>query len=101
MEKINKFTGEYLRTLTDRAKKSKIYQPHQLVGLTLAELLNDQAHKSLYMKLAKERSHDYLIRLAKKIAENTHIQKKGAYFMRLLAEEKEYQSHDRNLDHRP
>lgn len=78
LESINK---EYLPILTDRAKKSKVYKSYQLTGLTLAELLEDDQHKSLYIRLAKKYSNDYLLKLAKNIAEKKSVTNKGAYFM--------------------
>jgi len=75
---------DYLETLKKRAKESKVYSYHQLVGLTLAETLEDDKHKGLYMKLAKLHDSDKLIRLAKDIAERKNIKNKGAYFMKLL-----------------
>ena len=85
LEQINK---EYLPVLTERAKKSKVYKPYQLVGLTLAEILEDEKHKSLYIKLAKKHNEDYLLRLAKNIAEKPNITSKGAYFMKALFSKK-------------
>ena len=84
MEDLKKLPAEYLEKLTERAKKSKIYESHQLTGLLLAETLDDRGHKSLYMRLAKKYDADRLLRLAKKIAENTRIQNKGAYFMKVF-----------------
>lgn len=81
LENINK---EYLPILTDRAKKSKVYKPYQLTGLSLAELLADDKHKSLYIKLAKKYNNDYLLKLAKNIAEKKNITNKGAYFMKVF-----------------
>lgn len=75
---------DYLETLKKRAKESKVYSYHQMVGLTLAELLEDDKHKGLYMKLAKLHDSDKLIRLAKDVAERKNIKNKGAYFMKLL-----------------
>ena len=75
---------DYLETLKKRAKESKVYSYHQLVGLTIAEALEDDKHKALYMKLAKLHDSDKLLRLAKDIAERKNIKNKGAYFMKLL-----------------
>lgn len=79
---------DYKELLKKRAKESKVYAPHQLTGLILAEILEDEQHKSLYIKLAKEYDADKLIKLAKSIAEKKDIKNKGAYFMRLLADYK-------------
>ena len=84
MESLENINKEYLPLLTDRAKKSKVYKPHQLTGLSLAELLEDDRHKSLYIKLAKKHDNDYLLRLAKNIAERGNITNKGAYFMKVF-----------------
>ncbi len=78
------FDKEYFKTIEERAKKSKIYKKYQLTGLMLAELLKDERHKSLYIKLAKERDNEKLIFLAKDIAERKKIKNKGAYFMKML-----------------
>jgi len=75
---------DYRELLKKRAKESKVYSSHQLVGLTLAEILGDESHKSLYIKLAKTHDMDKLIRLAKSVAEKKNVKNKGAYFMRLL-----------------
>ena len=74
----------YKELLKKRAKESRVYSSHQLVGLMLAEILKDEKHKSLYIKLAKEYDADKLIKLAKDIAEKKTVKKKGAYFMRIL-----------------
>jgi hypothetical protein len=76
--------NDYLREIRRRAKESRVYTKHQLVGLLIAEILEDDEHKSLYMKLAKERDADELLALAKSVAENKRVKNKGAYFMRVL-----------------
>ncbi|MBI2013722.1 MAG: hypothetical protein HYS87_02770 [Candidatus Colwellbacteria bacterium] len=75
---------DYIDKLKQRAKESKVYTKHQLVGLELAEILDDEEHKSLYMKLAKTHDADRLLKLAKSVAENKKVENKGAYFMRVL-----------------
>lgn len=75
---------DYRDILKKRAKESKVYAPHQLTGLLLAETLEDEPHKSLYIKLAKEYDADQLIKLAKSIAERKNVKNMGAYFMKLL-----------------
>ncbi len=83
----------YFDELKRRARESRVYSEHQLVGLMLAEILEDEEHKSLYIKLAKEYDSDMLLRLAKDIADRPKVEKRGAYFMKLL--------HDgKNLDHK-
>ncbi len=79
---------DYLKALRERGKKSKVYVQFQDVGLTVAGLLNDEKHKALYIKLAKENEADELLRLAKQIAEKKNIKNKGAYFMKVWHAEK-------------
>ena len=76
----------FLETLRERAKKSKVYRPYQLTGLELSEILEDEKHKALYIKLAKERDPQDLMQLAKEVRERKNIKNKGAYFMKLLSE---------------
>ncbi|MEK7115003.1 MAG: hypothetical protein AAB847_01445 [Patescibacteria group bacterium] len=84
MDKFEDLSGKYLETLTERSKKSKIYKSYQLLGLTLAEILDDNKHKSIYMKMAKKHNGSHLLHLAKKIAEKKNIINKGAYFMKIF-----------------
>lgn len=79
---------DYFKTLKERSKTSKVYQKHQLVGLEIADLLDDREHKALYIKLAKERNQQELLSLAKDIAEKKTVKKKGAYFMSVLHADK-------------
>ena len=65
-----------------------MYRKHQLFGLEIAQILNDEEHKSLYIKLAKERGAEELLGLAKSIADRKSIKNKGAYFMACLMKEK-------------
>ncbi|MDE2102524.1 MAG: hypothetical protein KGL39_35080 [Patescibacteria group bacterium] len=88
---------DYLELLRERARKSRVYSSHQLIGLTVAQILGDEQHKSLYIKLAKEKRGGDLIELAKSVAERRGIQNKGAYFMRLvqkLGQAKKYENHN-------
>lgn len=78
-DKIN-----YLEELEKRQKKSKIYSTHQMTGLIIARILEDEKHKSLYIKLAKEYEERDILSLAKDIAERKNVENKGAYFMRML-----------------
>lgn len=78
----------YIELLKKRAKESRVYSPHQMTGLMLAEILGDNKHKSLYIKLAKENDAGLLIGLAKSVAERDEVKNKGAYFMRALKSEK-------------
>ncbi|MDP3015119.1 MAG: hypothetical protein Q8N28_01770 [bacterium] len=75
---------DYLETLKERAKTSKVYKKYQLTGLLIAQLLNDDKHKSLYIKLAKKHNNDDLMRIAKDVSERKKIENKGAYFMKVL-----------------
>lgn len=76
--------GNYLKKLKERAKKSRVSRKFQLDGLEIAEILGDEEHKSLYIKLSKEMNSNELRRLAKQVAENKNVKRKGAYFMTLL-----------------
>ncbi|MBM3257245.1 MAG: hypothetical protein FJY98_02860 [Candidatus Liptonbacteria bacterium] len=91
---------EYLIKLRTRKKESHVYSRFQLIGLQLADLLHDRTHKALYIKLAKERDSEALLSLAKRIAEQTHIQNKGAYFMSCLSEIKPKKSKRNAAHHR-
>ena len=88
MESIKKIGKEYLDLLSERAKTSRIYSAHQMTGLALAGLLEDAKHKALYMKLAKTYDQNELLQLAKSISESGKIFNKGAYFMKMLKENK-------------
>lgn len=74
----------YLNILKERAKKSRVYKSYQFIGLTIAQLLNDEKHKSLYIKLAKEHNQSHLLGIAKDVAERKNIENKGGYFMKVL-----------------
>lgn len=77
----------YLKKLKQRAKDSHVYRRYQLMGLEIAQILQDEKHKSLYIKLAKEHGGDRLMRIAKDVAERKNVKNKGAYFMRVLSSE--------------
>jgi hypothetical protein len=79
---------DYLNILKERMKKIRVHQKFQFTGLTLAQILNDEKHKSLYIKLAKNRDEQQMISLAKNIAEKKNVKNKGAYFMRMLQKNK-------------
>lgn len=74
----------YLEILQERAKTSRVYKKYQLTGLLIAQLLNDEKHKSLYIKLAKKHKSDDLLRIARDVSERKKIKNKGAYFMKVL-----------------
>lgn len=75
---------DYIQKLQERKSKNRIAKKFQLIGLKIAELLEDKEHKSLYIKLAKERDEQELLSLAERIAQMKNIEKKGAYFMKIL-----------------
>ena len=75
----------YLETLKERAKKSRVYRKYQLTGLLIAQLLGDEKHKSLYIKLAKERNQQKLLELARDVSDRKNVSNKGAYFMAVLS----------------
>jgi len=75
---------DYLKTIKERGKESKVYKGFQLIGLEIADLLEDREHKALYIKLAKQYDSDKLLGLAKDIATRENVQNKGAYFMTVV-----------------
>lgn len=77
---------DYLDKIKQRGKESHVYRKYQLIGLTIADLLEDQEHKSLYIKLAKEIGGEKMLEIAKTVAEKKEIERKGAYFMKILKE---------------
>lgn len=81
MEKPSK---DYLKTLRERGKTSHVHVSHQLAGLTLAEILRDEKHVSLYMKLAKQYDANELMQMAKDVAGRAGVHNRGAYFMRMM-----------------
>jgi len=74
----------YLKELKRRAKESHVYRKYQLIGLEISQILGDEKHKSLYIKLAKEGNADRLLRIAKEVADRKNVANKGAYFMSLI-----------------
>jgi hypothetical protein len=79
-----KLKATYLKELVRRGKESHVYRKYQLLGLEISKVLDDERHKSLYIKLAKEGNADRLMRLAKDVADRKNIKNRGAYFMALL-----------------
>ncbi len=77
---------KYLSALTERRTKSRsrVTTRHQMLGLIIAELLEDRAHKSLYIKLAKEGDQNRLMEIARDVSERGPVQNKGAYFMTVI-----------------
>lgn len=75
---------EYFDLLKERSQKSRVYKKYQLTGLLMAQLLDDDKHKSLYIKLAKKHNNEHLLGIAKDVSERKKIKNKGGYFMRVL-----------------
>ena len=75
-----------MEELKRRSGESKVYSEHQLMGLLIAEALEDEAHKALYMKLAKRYSADTLLQIAKDVSQRENVENKGAYFMKIISE---------------
>ncbi len=84
MRPLPKSSKEYFDELKRRGNKSKITKSYQLTGLEIASILDDQEHKGLYMKLAKQLGDHTVMTIAKSVAEKKDITRKGAYFMRVL-----------------
>jgi len=84
---VGVFDQSFLEELKDRKKKSKAYSLHQLLGLEVAQLLNDEAHKSLYIRLVKKHPGIDLLALAKDVATRKNVSNKGAYFMTVITEQ--------------
>jgi len=80
---------DYLNTIRERMKTNRIHKKFQMVGLMIAEILQDDKHKALYMRLAKKHNEQDLIILARDVAERRSIQNKGAYFMKVLQSKNE------------
>ena len=79
MKDLREAPGEYLSNLRARSKNTRVTTSHQLMGLMIATTLRDLDHRALYIKLAKEGNPDYLLSLAKSIAEKPDIKNHGAY----------------------
>lgn len=77
---------DYVKELKRRGAESHVYRKYQLIGLEVSQILHDERHKALYIKLAKDSgaSSDRLIGLAKDVAQRASVKNKGAYFMSLL-----------------
>lgn len=76
--------SSYLKELKRRAGESRVYKKHQLIGLEVAQILEDEKHKTLYIKLAKEGNPEAILCLAKEVAERKAVKNKGAYFMKVF-----------------
>lgn len=87
MPKLARINQDYLSTIKERAKKTRVHEKFQFTGLAIAKLLNDEGHKSLYIKLAKKYDEQKLLALAGSVAENKNIRNKGAYFTKVFYQE--------------
>lgn len=77
-----------MKELKEKGRTSRVYREYQLVGLLVAEILNDEKHKSLYIKLSQKYGSQKMLQLAKDVADRKKIKNKGAYFMKMLEIEK-------------
>lgn len=84
MEPLNEENSKYLQIISERQKDKHITREFQLIGLEVAGILHDQAHKALYIKLTKQFGKDKILSLSKTVAENKNVDNLGAYFMRAL-----------------
>lgn len=85
-ESVNIADG-YMDKIKERQKDTRVSKPYQLIGLEIADILDDRRHKALYIKWAKEKNAIELLRLAKEVDERKNVKNKGAYFMRLVTGE--------------
>lgn len=98
---MEQMASKYLEELRKRARTSKIYRKYQLLGLEIATALGDDAHKALYMKLAKQGNGEWLLTIAKDVAQKKNVDNKGAYFMAIIQKnQKEKKQHARRNTHR-
>ncbi len=77
-------SNEYMKSIRERSGNMRVGYKHQLIGLEVADLLDDRPHKALYIKLVKKLGEQKILSLAKDVAERKNIKNKGAYFMRML-----------------
>jgi len=94
MKSLGGSKKKYLSELKRRTQESRAYTAYQALGLEIAEILDDPAHKSLYIKLAKDHDPHALIRIAKAVAEKNHVKSRGAYFMKVLEENRKKNRHE-------
>ncbi len=80
------FDKDYLETLKNRKKETRVSQQFQHAGLVISGILEDSSHKALYIKLAKIIDSQKLIELAKDVADRQSVKNPGAYFMKMLKE---------------
>ncbi len=74
----------YIKKLKERGKDSHVYTKFQFIGLEIANILEDNAHKALYIKLCKDKNPETLLAIAKDVAQRKTIGNKGGYFMKVL-----------------
>ncbi|MCK9187240.1 MAG: hypothetical protein PHH27_02860 [Candidatus Colwellbacteria bacterium] len=86
----------YLDKIRERSKKSRIHSKHQMIGLMVAETLDDPKHKALYIKMARDNNGEKMLYIAKSIADNPKVKNKGAYFMRLWQLENKETKNNKN-----
>ncbi len=91
-EKQNK----YIELLKERGEEKRVTKSYQMTGLKIAEILGDKEHKALYIKLAKENNENFLLGLAKDIADRDNVNNKGAYFMTMLKKHKNESKNSNN-----
>jgi len=84
MKPLRDSSKKYKEELERRKKQSKVYKSYQLTGLTIADILGDRKHKSLYIKLCKEYGENKMIMLAKDVAERENVKNLGGYFMEVF-----------------
>ena len=81
---MTKAPSSYIKRLKERGTESHVYTKYQLLGLEISQILKDEKHKALYIKLAKERGGERMLRIAKEVMERKGIKNRGAYFMAVL-----------------
>ena len=86
-EKTN-IDNSYMDRLKERGEGGRVTKSYQMTGLQLANILDDQKHKGLYMRLAKKYNNNDLMILAKDVADRPNISNRGAYFMKVFKENK-------------
>lgn len=77
---------DYLKTIIERKRQSHVFKDFQHTGLVIAQMLGDEKHKTLYIKLAKNVNGQVLMSIAKDIVERADVSHRGAYFMKILKE---------------
>lgn len=84
MKHFSEAIEEYWKNLENRSETSKVYKSYQLIGLQIADILEDRSHKALYIKLAKTHDNQRLLETAKDVAGRKDVANKGAYFMSIF-----------------